>query len=203
MRPALTTLLLIRHGQTDAVGAWMAGYEAVPLNDAGRAQAERLVARLAGARVDAIYSSPLDRTRQTAEPLATARGLPVLDLPELAEFRMGEWDGRRFADLDATDERWRRFNHLRSLTRAPGGELMVEVQARIAAGLVRAVEAHPGGRIAVFSHADPIRAAVLYFAGMPIDFFNRLDVAPASISAIAFRAGGPALVTLNNTGSFA
>jgi broad specificity phosphatase PhoE len=197
------TLLLVRHGQTDAVGAWMAGYLAVPLNDAGRVQAQRLVERLGPARIDAIYSSPLDRARQTAEPLAVARGLPVVDLPEVTEFNMGEWDGQRFGDLEANDERWRRFNHLRSLTRAPGGELMVEVQARIAGALVRVVDAHPGGTVAVFSHADPIRAAVLYFAGMPIDFFSRLDVAPASVSAIAFRPGGPALVTLNSTGAYA
>lgn len=194
-----TTLLLIRHGLNDAVGVRLAGREPVALNEVGFEQARHLVARLSGVRIDAIYVSPLVRTRQTAAPLAEARGIVVREMPDAIEFAMGEWDGWRFDELKL-DEGWQRFNTQRSLTRGRGGELMLEVQARFVGGLLEAVAQHPGATIAVFSHADLIRAAVLYFAGMPIDFFHRLDVAPASICAIALRPDGPALVKVNDTG---
>lgn len=194
-----TTLLLIRHGLNDAVGVRLAGQEPISLNAAGLAQADRLVERLRGIRVDAIYSSALVRARQTAAPLAAARGLAVRELEGAIEFRMGEWDGRRFADL-AQDPGWQRFIAQRSLTRGEGGERMIDVQARFVGALLDLVERHAGGTVAVFSHADPIRAAVLYFAGMPLDFFHRLDIAPASLCAIALRPAGPALLRVNDTG---
>jgi probable phosphoglycerate mutase len=195
----ITTLLLIRHGLNDAVGVRLAGHEPVPLNDVGLEQARRLVARLAHVRIDAIYASPLVRTQQTAAPLAAARGLEVREMPGAVEFETGEWTGRRFDDLNE-DPAWQRFYSRRSLTRGQGAELMLEVQARFVGDLLEAVARHENGTIAVFSHADPIRAAVMYFAGMPIDFFHRLDVAPASICVIAFRPDGPALVKVNDTG---
>ncbi len=194
-----TTLLLIRHGLNDAVGVRLAGQEPIPLNAEGVAQADRLVQRLARVRVDAIYSSTLVRARQTASPLASARGLAVQDLDGAIEFRMGEWDGQRFDDL-SRDAGWQRFSSQRSLTRGRGGERMIDVQARLVGALLDVAERHAGGSIAIFSHADPIRAAVLYFAGMPIDFFHRLDIAPASLSAIALRPSGPALLKVNDTG---
>lgn len=193
-----TTLLLIRHGLNDAVGVRLAGREPVPLNGPGAEQATRLVTRLAGIRLDAIYASPLVRARQTAEPLAAARGMEIREMPGAIEFHMGAFDGRRFDELK-DDPRWQRFNTHRSLTRV-GGELMLEVQARFVAALLDAASHHEGGTIAVFTHADLIRAAVMYFAGMPIDFFHRLDVAPASLCAIALRPDGPALVKMNDTG---
>lgn len=198
-RKLTTTLLLIRHGLNDAVGVRLAGREPVPLNSVGLEQARGLVSRLAGVRIDAIYVSPLVRTHQTAAPLAEARGLDVNEMPDAIEFGMGEWDGRRFDDLKR-DEGWRLFNTQRSLTRGPGGELMLEVQTRFVTALLEAAGRHAGGTIAVFSHADLIRAAVLYFGGMPMDFFHRLDVAPASICAIALRPDGPALMKVNDTG---
>jgi probable phosphoglycerate mutase len=150
-------------------------------------------------RIDAIYSSPLPRARETAAPIAAARRLAIQDMPEVGEFRMGEFDGRRFDELTA-DPDWQRFCAQRGITRAPGGELMIEVQARMVAGLLRAAELHPGGTIAVFSHADPIRAAVLFFTGMPIEFHQRLDLGPASVTAIALRPEGPALLKFNDAG---
>lgn len=195
-----TTLLLIRHGHNGAVGQWLAGWRAgVHLSDEGREQARRLVDRLRGVRIDAIYTSPLDRTRETAAPLASDRGLEVREIPEIGEFRMGEFDGQRFDALE-TDARWRRFNAVRSVVRPPGGELMLELQSRMVGALLEIADRHAGGSVVVFSHADPIRAAILYFAGMPIDFFYRLDVAPASLTAIALRLGGPAIVKMNDTG---
>jgi probable phosphoglycerate mutase len=195
------TLLLIRHATNDAVSQWLPGRSDLRLNAEGRAQADRLVERLSRVRLDAIYSSPVHRARETAMPLAAARGLAIQALDDATEFSMGEWDGRRFADLNA-EEGWRRFNTIRSLTRPRGGELMVEVQARFVAGLLRVAETHPGGTAAIFGHADPIRAAVVYFLGMPIDFFHRLDVAPASITAVGIGTDGPLVLKLNDTGGF-
>lgn len=194
-----TTVLLIRHGLNDAVGVRLAGREPVPLNAVGVEQARMLVTRLARIRIDAIYASPLVRTQQTAAPLAAARAIEVREMPGAIEFETGEWTGRRFDDLNA-DEGWQRFNAQRSLTWGRGAELMLEVQSRFVSALLEAATRHAGGTIAVFSHADPIRAAVMYFAGMPIDFFHRLDVSPASICAIALRPNGPALVKMNDTG---
>lgn len=194
-----TTLLLIRHGYNETVGVRLAGREPVPLDARGRAQAEALVSRLDGVRVDAIYTSPLARTRETAAPLAASRNLQVIDLPEVVEFDMGEFDGCRFDALNA-DPRWQQFCAQRGATRAPGGELMLEVQARVMSGLFRVADAHPGGTLAVISHADPIRAAVMFVLGMPLDYYHRLDVVPASITAIALRTEGPMLLKLNDTG---
>jgi probable phosphoglycerate mutase len=194
-----TTLLLIRHGHNDTVGVSLAGSDPVPLNARGRDQAEALVSRLSRVRIDALYCSPLVRTRETAAPLAAARGIPALDLPEVTEFRMGEFDGCRFDELNA-DPRWQRFCAQRAITRAPGGEMMLEVQARVIAGLWRVAEAHPGGTIAIVSHADPIRAAVLFFLGMSLDDYHRLDLGPASVTVIALRPDGPALIKFNDTG---
>jgi probable phosphoglycerate mutase len=194
-----TTLLLIRHGFNETVGVRLAGSEAVALDARGRAQADALVARLARARIDAIYTSPIARARETAAPLAAARQLPAIDLLDVTEFRMGEFDGQRFDALNA-DPRWQRFCAQRGVTRAPGGELMIELQARVIAGLMRVAESHPGGTVAIVSHADPIRAAVLFTLGSPLDYYYRLDVAPASVTVIALRRDGPALVKLNDTG---
>ena len=196
----ITTLLLIRHGHNDAVGQWLAGWrDGVHLSEDGLEQARRLVDRLRNVRIDAIYASPLDRTRETAAPLARDRGIEVREIPQIGEFRMGEFDGQRFDALQA-DERWRRFNAVRSVVRAPGGELMLELQSRVVGALLEIADTHAGGTVAVFSHADPIRAAILYFAGMPIDFFHRLDIGPASLTAIALGPDGPGILKLNDTG---
>src|SRR5512132_696937 len=97
MQQSTTTILLIRHGHNDAVGQWLAGWRpGIHLSGAGAEQARRLVERLRGVRIDAIYSSPLDRTRETAAPLARDRGIEVRELAEIGEFRMGEFDGQRF-----------------------------------------------------------------------------------------------------------
>ena len=180
----MTTFLLIRHAMCDPVGRSIAGRApGVHLNELGRAQAERLAQRLAGVPLDAVYTSPLERARETAEPLARRLGLAVRVVEALGELDFGDWTGRALAELDALGD-WRRFNALRSITGAPGGELMLEVQARV----VRALEAmrreHPDGRCAVVSHGDVVRGAIAHYAGVPLDFLQRLEVGPASVSVL-------------------
>src|SRR4029079_19330524 len=139
----MTTFLLIRHGINDlvdrAIAGWMPG---VHLNQEGRTQAERLAERVGDARIAAIYSSPLERACETAEPIGRRRGLPVQICPGVGEIQFGDWTGHSLERL-ADAPRWRQFNSFRSGTRAPGGELMLEVQARTVAELERLGEQHP------------------------------------------------------------
>jgi probable phosphomutase (TIGR03848 family) len=192
-----TTVLLVRHGQTDAVGQWLAGRtEGVGLNQAGRAQAERLRARLSSLNLAAIYSSPLQRAVETAGPLAHERGLRVEPRLELAEVDFGEWNGQRFDTL-AADPRWTRFNTHRSLAAVPRGERAPDVQARIVRTLDDLRSAHPGQIVVCVSHADVIRLAVLSVAGAPIDFIHRFEITPASVTAVALHDTTAVLLYVN------
>jgi broad specificity phosphatase PhoE len=192
-----STVLLVRHGQTDAVGQWLAGRsEGVPLNQAGRAQAERLRTRLSSVNIAAIYSSPLQRAIETAGPLARERGLPVEPRLELSEVDFGDWSGQRFESLTA-DPRWTRFNSYRSMADVPRGERALDVQARIIRTLDALRLAHPGQTIVCVSHADVIRLAVLHIAGAPIDFIHRFDVTPASVTAVALSDASASLLYVN------
>jgi broad specificity phosphatase PhoE len=195
----MTTALLIRHAQTDAVGAWLAGRDAqVSLNQVGRAQAERLRTRLRLTDFSAIYSSPLDRAIQTAAPLARERGLRVEPMMELIEVDFGQWTGARF-DALAADPAWQRFNRTRSFADVPGGERALTVQSRIVQALDALRLRHPNQTIALISHADVIRLAVLHSAGAPIDFIHRFEISTASITGLALHDDGATLLYVNRT----
>lgn len=168
----------------DHVGRVIAGRSPdVHLNDSGHAQAARLAERLASLRLDAIASSPLPRALETAAPLAQRRDLPVQVLESLAEIDYGTWTGRSIESLDP-EETWKRFNTLRSVTRVPGGELMLDVQARSVSTLELLRDRYPDGSCAVVSHGDVIRSLVAHCAGIPLDLFHRLEIGPASISVV-------------------
>jgi probable phosphoglycerate mutase len=199
----MTTFLLIRHAQTDFVGTTLAGWtEGVRLNEAGRAQAahlsERLAERLAAVKLAAIYSSPLERALETAVPLAARLNLEVQPLEEVGELRYGRWQGRGFDDL-ANDPAWHRYNAMRSLARIPGGEMMIEAQARVIAALERLRLTHREETVAVVSHADIIKAALMHYLGMPMDFVHRLEISPASVSVVEVDALAVRVVTVNQT----
>jgi probable phosphoglycerate mutase len=180
----VTRLFLIRHGLTDAVGRTLAGRApGFHLNAEGRAQAEAVAEALASAALAAVISSPLERTTETAGAIAARHGLQVEVAQELNEFDVGAWTGASFAAIDR-DPHWRTFNDARSVTPAPGGESMLDVQRRAIDALLRMHRRFGTGAVAVVSHGDVIRAALVYFLGMPLDFFNRLDVAPGRISIV-------------------
>ena len=194
-----TVLLLIRHAMTDAVGAQLAGRtHDVPLNQSGRAQAERLRERLATIELAAIYTSPMQRAIETAGPIARDRGLPAEPRRELTEIDFGEWSGLDFVALGA-DPRWRRFNALRSLAAVPNGERAVETQARIVGWLDELRSRHVNRTAVCVTHMDVIRLAVLFLIGAPIDFVHRLEIGPASITAVAWREHGPVLLCVNES----
>jgi probable phosphoglycerate mutase len=165
----------------------------------GWAQAARLAERLATARIAAVYSSPLERARETAEAVARPHGLAVGILGGAVEIDFGDWTGRTLAEL-AEDPRWRRFNTFRSATRIPGGEMMPEVQARIVAALEELRLRHGDATVAVVSHGDVIKSAVCHYAGIPLDLLLRLEVEPASVTAVTVAELGARILSLNDTG---
>jgi probable phosphoglycerate mutase len=193
----MTTFILIRHGMTDAVGHTMTGHAAgVHLNAAGRDQAASLPARLGHVPIAAIYSSPLERARETAQPIADARGLRIDIEPRFIEVDFGGWTNRRFADL-AGDRHWQLYNAFRGVTRPPAGEALVDVQTRTVAALIDLHARHPDDVVAVVSHADTLRAMLLYFLGMPIDFVQRLDLSPARLSVLQVGESAPRVLQVN------
>ncbi|MFN8066788.1 MAG: histidine phosphatase family protein [Vicinamibacterales bacterium] len=193
----MTTFLLIRHGLTDAVGNLMTSHEpGVHLNATGRDQAASLPRRLGNVPLHAIYASPLERTRETAQPVADARGLSVNIEPRFIEVDFGGWTNRRFADM-ATDPHWQLYNNFRGVTRPPSGEGLIDVQRRTVDALLDLEAKHADQVVAVFSHADTLRAILLYFLGMPVDFVQRLDLAPARISVLQLGAWAPRVLQVN------
>jgi probable phosphoglycerate mutase len=199
----MSTLLLVRHGHTDAAGKRLTGWQpGVHLNERGRTEADRLVERLDGVRVEAIYSSPLERCRETAAPLAKDRRLSVHIRRRLIETGYGEWTGRSIAQVRKT-KLWRTVERVPSAMRFPGGESLLEVQARAVDEVNRIAQDHRKGIVVVVSHADPIRLVIAYVAGAHADHLHRLVVDPGSITVVALGDGMPRLLKVNDTGDLA
>jgi probable phosphomutase (TIGR03848 family) len=197
----VTLLLLIRHGTNDWVHGRLAGWTPhVHLNDAGRQQAAALSARLAALPIDAIYTSPLDRTVETAQAIAGPRGMPLRLVEGLGEVKYGEWQGAELKEL-YKHELWPGVQFYPSGTRFPGGETLGEAQVRMVATLDALRAQHPKGIIAVVSHADIIKLALAYYIGLHVDLFQRLEISPCSVSAVFFTRMGPRLLAYNDTGS--
>jgi probable phosphoglycerate mutase len=197
----MMNLLLIRHAANDWVGKRLAGWTpGVHLNEKGRAQAESLVRLLAKVPLAAIYSSPLERTMETATPVAQAHGLVVEVREGLGETRYGDWTGRALEELKE-EKLWPVIQVYPGGARFPGGESLRETQARLAAELDAIRDAHPDQTVAVFSHADPIKLAVAHYLGLSLDLFQRLAISPASVTAFSFMRFGPRLVCMNHTKS--
>ncbi len=196
-----TLVLLVRHGQTATTGKVLPGRApGLHLADTGREQAERAAARIAGLnRVAAVYASPLERTRETAAPIARARALRVRTSKGLLECDFGDWTGRRLANLRRKPE-WRTVQSQPSGFRFPGGESFSEMQQRIWNELERLVAAHPGGTVVAVSHADPIKAAVAMATGVHLDLFQRIVISPCSVTPLLFTSGGPVVLAVNSTG---
>jgi probable phosphomutase (TIGR03848 family) len=196
----MTTILLIRHATNDTVGKILAGRMAgVSLNEEGKAQAQKLARRLAHLKLTAIYSSPLERAVETAEPIAKIHNLETTISDDFMELHAGEWTSKTYQEIKE-DPRFRNFNTYRSGTRIPGGELMLEAQARILAGLETLYSRHADETVAVVSHADIIKAAVAYYAGIHLDLFQRIEISPASVSIIRMFDETVRILLVNDTG---
>jgi probable phosphomutase (TIGR03848 family) len=176
---------LVRHGSTDTLDREIAGRRpGVALNARGRAEVSALALRLAHEDFAAVYASPLERTRETANAIVEKQHREVVACDALNELQFGAWTGLAFDELER-DPRWQCFNVFRSGTRIPDGETMLETQARAVAVLLELRSRHPDERVLLVTHGDVIRAVIAHVLGMPLDFYARLEVAPASISVIA------------------
>jgi len=188
---------LVRHAAHELVDRVLCGRMAgVKLGEEGRAQARRVATRLARERIAAIHTSPLERARETAAPIAGQLDLTPEIFEAISEIDVGEWAGRDFASLQ-NDPRWATWNDARSVARPPGGETMLEVQARVIGHLERARGAHPHQAVVLVSHSDVIKAALLYALGMPIDGYRLFDISPASVSTLVMGDWGAKVLSMN------
>ena len=195
----MTTVFLIRHGLTEHTGTRLYGRTpGVHLSDRGREQAERLAERFAGVRLAAIYSSPLERCRETAAPLAAASGLRVALRDDLLEMDTGSWTNRTLTAVSRT-KLWQRIQETPSHAAFPDGESFASANARMVRALVEIAERHPRGRVAVVTHSDTIRMLLAHVAGAHLDLFQRMIADTASVSVVGVGAGAPRLLLANDT----
>lgn len=199
--PKPTLVLLVRHGQTPTTGDKLPGRAPnLHLAEKGIAQAEAAAARIAGLKnVAAVYASPMERTRETAAPIAKARKLRVRQAKGIIECDFGQWTGEKLSKLRKLPE-WRTVQRYPSGFRFPGGESFAEMQSRSVDAIHDLVAAHPGETIVAVSHADVIKAIVAAATGTHLDLFQRIVVSPCSITAILYTAEGPVVLAVNSTG---
>lgn len=192
-----TTIFFVRHGSHDRLGHVLCGRMAgVSLSERGREEARAVGRRLAGEDLAAIYASPMERTRETADLAADAAGLPVELAEDLIEIDYGDWTGATFEALRA-DARWDRWNTAKGVTRPPGGETLLAVQVRVRRFVDMAMARHPEQRIAAVSHGDPIKVILAHATGMPLDNLMRLEISPASMSVLVAGDWGMKVFSVN------
>ena len=193
----MTIFRLLRHGQHDLQGRVVAGrMPGVGLSERGRAEIASIAERLAGDGVAALYSSPLQRTRESAEILAARLGLPIGFRDDLIELDFGEWTGSTF-DAVRADPRWEPWRTQRSLASIPGGESMRAVQHRAVEAMFDITEGHRDEAVVAVSHGDVIRAILVFALGMPLDFYGRIEVGVGSLSTIRIDQAGIRVLAVN------
>jgi probable phosphomutase (TIGR03848 family) len=199
--PKPTVVLFVRHGQTPTTGKKLPGRApGLHLASAGIEQAAAAGVRIAALdRVSAVYASPMERTQETAAPIAKACKLRVRTHKGLIEADFGEWTGKNLSSLRKLPE-WKTVQSYPSGFRFPAGESFREMQTRMTGAVADLVSRHPGETIVVVSHADTIKAAIADAAGTPLDLFQRIVVSPCSVSAVVYTTTGPIVLSMNSTG---
>jgi probable phosphoglycerate mutase len=198
-------LLLIRHGENDFVKTGkLAGHTpGVHLNEKGQKQAAELAESLKQVPLAALYSSPLERAVETAEPIAKARGLETQIRPGLIESFIGDWQGMELKTLRKLPE-WKMVQQQPSRFRFPNGESFQEMQTRLVSEIEAIVKTHkPEDIIGLVFHADPIKLVTAYYLGMPLDNFQRLGCDTASVTVFHVSPQGVALIKQNLRAPFA
>ncbi len=209
--PSPTLVLLVRHGKTPTTGSVLPGRaKGLHLADEGVRQAEAVASRILelhesrtakkdGRGISAVYASPMERTQETAKPIARALGLRVRTRKGLIECDFGEWTGQELEELNKRPE-WKTVQRHPAGFRFPGGESFSEMQTRMVDTLNDLVAEHRGEAVVAVSHADTIKAAVAQALGTPLDLFQRIVVGQCSVSAILYGATGPTVLAVNHTG---
>ena len=194
----MTLVYLVRHAVTPDTGIRLTGWtEGVSLSDEGRAQAEAAAASLKAVKFDAIYSSPIDRTMETARVIAKPHGLRVRSTKGIAEVRYGDWTNKSLKSLMKT-KLWGTVQRFPSAARFPNGESVREVQTRAVAEIERLVAAHPKGKVCCVSHGDVIKLIAAHYLGVHIDLYQRIVIHPASVSVLSIGEHGPFVLALND-----
>jgi probable phosphomutase (TIGR03848 family) len=179
-------ILLIRHGENDWVGKRLAGrMPDVHLNAKGQEQANELAKNLQSMPIKAIYSSPLERAMETAQPLAQLKELDISVCANLSEISFGDWQGKTIKQLRRL-KLWKTVQNNPSHMQFPNGESFVNAQTRLVECITKITMKHEATDLIVcFSHSDSIRLLVTYYLNMPLDSFQRININTASISALA------------------
>lgn len=201
--PAPTTVLFVRHGLTPTTGKVLPGRApGLHLSDQGQHQAAAAARVIAATHkgAAAVYASPLERTRETARPIARALGLRVRVTRGLIECDFGDWTGRRLTQLSKLPE-WATVQRHPSGFRFPGGESFTQMQTRMVDAVAALTAHHRGETIVCVSHADPIKAVVNHAAGAHLDQFQRIVISPCSITTIAYGVTGPLVLAVNTPSS--
>ena len=201
----MSLLLLIRHGENEFVktGKLPGHLPGIHLNERGQKQAQALAEALKDVPLKAIYSSPLERAMETAEPIAAVHQLEIIQESGLRDANVGKWEGKSLKVLRLTNA-WKVVQHSPSRFQFPEGESCIDLQTRIANALEGIVKKHnkPKDIIAVVFHADPIKLAVAHFLGLPLDHFQRLSCDTGSVSALYVGEMGANLIKLNQRPPF-
>jgi probable phosphomutase (TIGR03848 family) len=193
----VTTFFLVRHGVTSHTGHKLTGWlPDVHLTDDGRAQAEAVAKSLAGIPFEAVYSSPIERTMETAQPIARVHGLRVHRRRSLGEIEFGRWTNRSFKSLVKT-RLWSQVQKHPSAFRFPDGESFLEVQHRAVEELESLHGKHERGAVVCVSHADVIKLIASHYIGAHVDLFQRIEIGPGSTTVIALGGGGPRVLAVN------
>jgi broad specificity phosphatase PhoE len=195
----MTRILLIRHALTDSAGIRLTGrLPGVHLNEAGKIQAQVLSRKLYGEPLSAIWSSPLERAVETAEPLAELQGLELTISEYFTEIDFGEWTNLTIDEL-RNNQSFRNFNSFRSSSRIPGGELMAEAQLRMVRGIEEICRNNHEKTIAIVSHADMIKSVIAFYAGISLDMMDRIEISPASVSILEVYGETARIIKVNQT----
>ena len=193
----MTNLWFVRHALTPQTGKRLTGWtEGVRLSESGDGQALAIAEALKDVPFGAVYSSPLDRTIQTARAIARAQGLQVRQSRDLGEVDYGRWTNRPLKVLART-KLWGQVQRWPSGARFPDGETLRETQSRAIAEVEGIAAEHPGKSICLVSHADVIKLIAAHYLGAHIDLFQRIVIGPASISVVAIGERGPSVLCLN------
>ncbi|PYN89838.1 MAG: hypothetical protein DMD87_03875 [Candidatus Rokuibacteriota bacterium] len=192
-------LFVVRHGETEWVRERrFAGSRDIPLTEAGREQCAAAARALAGTPVAAVYASPLERARASAEVIAKPHGLPVSIVPAFSEMSFGAWEGLTREEVQARHpEAWAQWRAAPHLLAPVGGETLAQVAERVGAGLAVLQEAYSEQTIVLVSHGVVARVIVLGALGLGLDRLWTLDAAPAGITEIEYEPGWATVHRMN------